>query len=114
MSSTKRTMMIHLGLGSLPDKTFRGVDYAANFIQFYNDANYTHYSGSHPQFTGIFYLDKGVQPSGDMCIASITTGQHGKITPETMFRDIAGFHETGNAQVIVMDPEEQQIWATWS
>ena len=32
MSSTKRTMMIHLGLGSLPDKTFRGVDYAANFI----------------------------------------------------------------------------------
>ena len=114
MSSTKRTMMIHLGLGSLPDKTFRGVDYAANFIQFYNDANYTHYSGSHPQFTGVFYLDKGVQPSGDMCIASITTAQHGKITPETMFRDIAGYHETGNAQVIVMDPEGQQIWGTWS
>ena len=49
-----------------------------------------------------------------MCLASITTAQHGKITPETMFRDIAGYHHTGNAQVIVMDPEGQQIWATWS
>jgi hypothetical protein len=49
-----------------------------------------------------------------MCIASIASAQHGKITPETMFRDIAGFHETGNAQVIVMDPEGQQIWGTWS
>jgi len=32
MTNTKRTMMIHLGLGSLPDKTFRGVNYAANMI----------------------------------------------------------------------------------
>ena len=32
MSSTTRTMMIHIGLGSLPDKTFRGIDYAANLL----------------------------------------------------------------------------------
>lgn len=30
--NTKRTMMIHLGVGSLPDKTFRGMDYAANML----------------------------------------------------------------------------------
>jgi len=31
-----------------------------------------------------------------------------------MFRDIAGYHPTGNAQLVVMDPEGQQIWAAWS
>jgi hypothetical protein len=71
LQTTNRTMMIHLGFGSLPDKLFRGVDYASNYIAFYNDNNYTHYSASHPQLDGIFYYDKHVQPSGDICIASI-------------------------------------------
>ena len=31
-----------------------------------------------------------------------------------MYRDVAGFHSTGDAQVVVMDPEGQQIWAAWS
>ncbi len=48
MSESKRTMKIHLGIGSVPDKTFRGVDYAANFISFFDDKNYTHYSANHP------------------------------------------------------------------
>lgn len=58
LQGAQRTMMIHLGIGSLPDKTFRGVDYASNFITFYNDQNYTHYSVAHPQHNGIFYYDK--------------------------------------------------------
>jgi hypothetical protein len=107
-------MMIHLGFGSLPDKLFRGVDFASNFVTFYNDQNYTHYSDAHPQLNGVFYYDKYIQPSGHICLASILKSTHGKITPETMYRDVAGFHTTGNAQVIVMDPEGQQIWATWS
>jgi hypothetical protein len=111
---SKRTIMNHFGVGSLPDKTFRGVNYAANFVSFFNDSNYTHYSESHPQLSGVFYLDRHIQPSGDMCIATIAKASHGKITPETMFRDIAGYHETGNAQLIVMDPEGQQIWGVWS
>lgn len=47
-SSARRTMMIHLGLGSLPDRQFRGADYAANFVTFYDDQNYTRYSSVHP------------------------------------------------------------------
>lgn len=49
-----------------------------------------------------------------MCLGSILTEAHGKITPEVMYRDVAGYHSTGDAQVIVMDPEGQQIWASWS
>ena len=37
LQDSKRTMMIHLGIGSLPDKTFRGVTYSSNYIAFYND-----------------------------------------------------------------------------
>ena len=106
--------MIHLGLGSLPDKSFRGVTYSSNYIEFYNDQNYTHYSDAHPQLPGVFFQDKGIQPSNDFCLGSIAKENHGKITPETMFRDMAGYHSTGDATVVVMDPEGQQIWASWS
>jgi len=51
-------MKIHLGLGSSVDKTFRGVNYANNFIDFYDDKNYTHYGPEHPQLNGVFYYDK--------------------------------------------------------
>lgn len=45
---TNRTMMIHLGFGSLPDNIFRGVDYSPQFVDLYTDTNYTHYSQAHP------------------------------------------------------------------
>ena len=60
LQTANRTMMIHLGFGSLPDKQFRGVDYASNYLAFYNDTNYPHYSPAHPQFDGIFFYDKFV------------------------------------------------------
>lgn len=106
--------MIHLGWGSLPDNTFRGMDYAANMLYYYDDKNYTHYTDVHPQLNGLFFYDKQVQPSGNPCMGNILKGAHGKITPETLYRDVAGYHQTGDAQVVVMDPEGQQIWASWS
>ena len=97
--------MIHLGFGSLPDNTFRGVDYATNVLIFYDDKNYTRYdSVAHPQLDGVFFYDRRVQPSTDTCVANILKSKHGFITPETLFRDVAGYHSTGNAQVCVMDP----------
>jgi len=55
MEVENRTMMIHLGWGSLPDKTFRGMDYAANMLYYYDDKNYTHYSDVHPQLNGVYF-----------------------------------------------------------
>jgi hypothetical protein len=48
LNSAHRTVRIHLGFGSLPDKTFRGFDYAANLLNTYDDKNYTRYSDAHP------------------------------------------------------------------
>jgi len=42
------------------------------------------------------------------------TQQHGHITPETLYRDIAGLHATGDCQVAVMDPEAQEIWLSYN
>jgi len=68
---TERTMKIFLGIGSLADNSFRGVEYAHNIINFYDDSNYTHFSTAHPQMENIFYLDQEVQPSGNTCVGSI-------------------------------------------
>jgi hypothetical protein len=105
--ATNRTMMVHLGFGSSADKSFMGVDYSANFVTFYNDKDYTHYSAAHPQMDGVFFYDQHVQPSNDQCVGNILTQAHGKINPETLYADVAGYHATGNAQVVVMDPEGQ-------
>ena len=87
-------MAIHLGVGSLPDKTFRGFDYASNMMNVYDDKNYTHYGVAHPQLNGTFWYDKWAQPNYNthdpICLASIMMGTLGKITPEVMYRDDAG------------------------
>lgn len=48
LNETERTMKIHLGFGSLSDKQFRGVDYAHNFVNFWDDTNFPHFSEAHP------------------------------------------------------------------
>jgi len=79
-------MKIHLGWGSLPDNTFRGADYAANFVTFYDDKNYTHYDQNTPQLDGLFYYDKGAVPySGDKCMGNVLRANHGKITAATLY-----------------------------
>jgi len=107
IQSTHRTMKIHLGFASGSEKKFLGVDYAYNFANTYGDSDYLLYSESHPRLDGIFFQDKHVQPSGDMCVGNILKANHGKITPATLYRDIAGLHKTGDMQVAVMDPEGQ-------
>lgn len=58
MNSAKRTAAIHLGFGSAADKSFRGYEYAANYLADYDDKNYTRYSTAHPQLDGVMYFDK--------------------------------------------------------
>ena len=113
--SAQRTMKIHGGWGSLPDKTFRGMNYAANYVQFFDDKNYTWYNNfSQPQLDGVFFLNKHVQPSDDPCMGNILREQHGHITAETMYRDIVGYQRTGDNKWVVMDPEAQEIWLAYS
>lgn len=115
LTNANRTMMIHNGWGSLPDNSFRGVDYAANFIKFYDDKTWIgEFNDAHPQMDGIFYYDKHCQPSYNRCVGEILQANYGQITPEVIYRDVAGYHATGDTQMVVMDPAGQQIWAAWS
>jgi hypothetical protein len=87
LTDTYRTAMIHLGVGSAPDNTFRGVDYSANDLIFYSDKNYTHYSTLyHPKYDGIFFYDKYVQPSGNTCLKNIIDANYGSLTPEILLK----------------------------
>merc|ERR1719453_1304673 len=100
-----RTIEIHLGWGSAPDQSFRGSDYTADWVKFYNDDSWiVDFTEPHPQQDGIFYYDKHVQPSSDPCVGNILAANAGKITPELLWRDVCGYHMTGDTQVCVMDP----------
>lgn len=46
--STDRTMRIHIGMSSLPDNSFRGLDYSENVVDVFTDTNYTSYTPNHP------------------------------------------------------------------
>ena len=116
LAGSKRTAMIHGGWGSAPDHTFRGMDYAANWLYLYDDKNYTAYNPkTHQQLNGVFFLDSHTQPSlNDTCLGSILSNHHGNITAETLYRDVVGYHRTGNNNFVVMDPVSQEIWTAWS
>ena len=72
LKQVSRTAMIHGGWGSLPDNSFRGMDYAANLLDLFDDKDYILYNNvSHPQMDGMFFLDKHTQPSDDPCTPNI-------------------------------------------
>lgn len=112
--TAKRTMRIHIGLGSRADNSFRGLDYSANVVDVFTDTNYTDYTPQHPQMNGIFYFDKHVQPSNNECVGNILKMNYGKITPATLYREVAGFHQTGNTQMCAMDLTNNEIWLSYS
>ena len=115
LEDAPRTARIRGGWGSLPDNSFRGMNYAANFVQFYDDKNYPHYEPvSHPQLDGVFFFNKKEIPSVCPCMTAILKANYGNITAETIYSDIAGYQQTGDNTVVVMDPAGQQIWVSWS
>ena len=116
LASSSRTAMIHGGWASAPENTFRGMNYAANWLCLYDDKNYTQYNPTtHPELSGVFFLDRHTQPSlSDTCLGSILKSQHGNITAETLYRDVVSLHETGDNNYVVMDPVSQEIWTAWS
>ncbi|TNV78591.1 hypothetical protein FGO68_gene14312 [Halteria grandinella] len=115
LTDTYRTAMIHLGVGSAVDNTFRGVEYASNDLIFYDDQNYTRYSTDyHPQYDNLFYYDRHVQPSASTCLKSIFDANYGSITPEMLYKTVGGYHKSGDATIVVMDPAGQKMWIGFS
>lgn len=71
LTDTHRTCAIHIGLGSVKDRSFRMFEYSEKVLTNYDDSNYTHYGANHPKTTGLAFFDKHVQPSGDSCLGSV-------------------------------------------
>ena len=113
LAETKRTMRIHIGLSSLPDNSYRGIDYSSNVFENFNDQNYT-YTPQHPQMDGVQYFDKHTQPSDDPCVGNILKASLGNITPATLYREVAGFHQTGNTQMCAFDITTNELWLSYS
>lgn len=74
LQNTQRTCAIHIGLGSVEDKSFRMMEYSYKILNVYDDNNYNHYNeANHPKRAGIAYFDKHVQPSSDPCVGQLLT-----------------------------------------
>lgn len=103
--NAKRTQRIHIGLGSLANNSFVGIEYSEKIVNIYNDKNYT-YTEAHPQMDGVMFWDKHVQPSNNPCLGSILETGYGNIDAEFLFRTVCGVAETGDGQVCVFDFEK--------
>lgn len=94
LENAHRTMMVHLGWGSAPDNRFEGCNYAANYVEFFDDHHYqSPFSDSHPELDGVVYWANG-------CVTQILKEHHngteGNIDPMLMFRDMCGRGKTGD------------------
>jgi len=114
LAQTKRTMRIHIGLSSLASNEYRGLDYSSNILLNFNDKNETVYGPQHPQMDGVQYFDKHVQPSNDECVGNILKNSLGNITPATLYREVAGFHKTGNTQMCAIDVTLRELWLSYA
>lgn len=63
---------------------------------------------------GVFFWDKHPQPSTDPCLNSILASNYGQISPEVIYREVIGYHQTGNTQVCVFDVLNGEIYLSYS
>lgn len=111
LQTTHRTCAIHIGIGSVEDKSFRMMEYAYKTLNIYDDKNYTHYGDNHPKMPGMAYFDKHAQPSGDSQVGQVLTSvllsltqyMYGHWEMESFWRMLGMTHQTGDTQLTVFD-----------
>eukprot|EP01015_Nassula_variabilis_P007751 TRINITY_DN1601_c0_g1_i1.p1 TRINITY_DN1601_c0_g1~~TRINITY_DN1601_c0_g1_i1.p1 ORF type:complete len:191 (-),score=38.81 TRINITY_DN1601_c0_g1_i1:31-603(-) len=116
LKNSKRTCEIFLGLGSAKNNQFRAITYNQTNLEVFDDKNCT-VCGSdetHPQIDGVVYLDKFWQPSKNQCLGKLLSENNGKIDAEVLFREVAGYHQTGDSQVAVFDFKRSIVYVSYS
>lgn len=63
---------------------------------------------------GVFFWDKHTQPSNNPCLGNILQSQYGEISAATLYRNVTGVGQTGNAQICVFDIYNDQIYLSYS
>jgi len=109
LRNSNRTCSIYVGLGSSVNNTFRIIEYSYKEFNVYDDTNW-HFDENHPKMENMLWKE---YRSGTPCFKNILTPAYGNITAETMYRKLAGFGQTGDSQVVVMDFKNNFIYISY-
>ena len=109
LNETDRTCSVYLGIGSSVNNTYRLIEYSETEFNVYNDKNWKN-DPAHPRTEGMIWK---AYKDDKNCFANHFTPNYGKITPDLIWRDVAPRSETGDSQVIVMDYENNHIYAMY-
>eukprot|EP00762_Andalucia_godoyi_P002733 ANDGO_04502.mRNA.1 Protein dcd1A len=104
-----RTCSIHVGVGDKNTNEFRGVEYAANVINIYDDKNQPVYP-QHPYMPNLVYWDKHPQPTTHDCYSSLLEKFYGSFTAENTISDIAAVSRTGDMHIAVYDFATEYVY----
>lgn len=110
--NARRTCSIWVGLGSGKTDRFRVVQYSHEVVNQYDDFNFPAYPPYHPQFDGLVFVDKHVQPSHHMCLGSLMKKYYGRIEPALTAKDITAVHQTGDMHIAIMDYATWEMWVS--
>jgi hypothetical protein len=83
------------------------VQYAAKEFIVHNDSSYP-FTELHPRMENIVF--EALREERKQCFASLLYLNYGKITPEFVYRTLAGLHETGDTQTVVMELNTNVIY----
>ena len=114
LKSAHRTCSIHVGVVTAKDNAYKGMWYAADRLEVYDDKSFPQNDTKHWLIDGANYIDKGIQPSKNDCLAILLQEKHGKITMDYLYEQVAARHQTGNCQVLVMNMREMKLYFAFS
>lgn len=110
--NANRTCNIYVGLGSKPDNSFRGFQYAHTELLMYTDQNWSApFSSWHPQMDGVIFWDKG---EDNACIGSILQTNYGNITAALLYQQVVALRQTGDTIVAVFSYDTNEVFFSFA
>lgn len=106
-----RTCNLIIGVGSGTERMFHSMGVSASTFILNTDKNMTPIGDWHPRMDGLIYhaMDWNC-PYFSETMATQLQKHYGKITVETIFREVLPMTSTGNLHIYVADLVNQQMW----
>jgi len=125
IAGATRTCAIWLGFGqgerpnplndTLPalPASFTLVQDSFQEIHFWNPENFPYGDfpkGSHDYYPGVLFVDKKVQPSGNVCMNDVLGWGYGQWTAPLVYQTLTAMEQTGDMHIAVMDFDAKRIY----
>jgi len=118
ISNAKRTWAIDVGVSSRVDNELEIVQYMAEDIVVFAEANATDPCPSnpnaHPVMPGLLYIDVFGDPSCNPCVGNMFVEQYGNITAEFLYRNPAPMSQSGDTLLAVYDFTANTVYIAFS